>query len=350
MEATDWNNVFRFTPTGVGRTSTPPVRPAPAPVHPHGRGEDWVRLGCPAPLNGSPPRAWGGLHVAAGLLADRRFTPTGVGRTQGGPCRPRTCAVHPHGRGEDSSLDSARSSRCGSPPRAWGGLDHRVDAVVGDRFTPTGVGRTRAGGPARWPSPVHPHGRGEDPQPRLLTTLRTGSPPRAWGGRLAVLLRGELGRFTPTGVGRTCATAARTTARTVHPHGRGEDLICSSIRPSRSGSPPRAWGGRSARVQSAGWSRFTPTGVGRTSRYMEQQGLDPVHPHGRGEDPERCRWRRAGPRFTPTGVGRTYSATFAMPLMTVHPHGRGEDSSLSVRRLLTFGSPPRAWGGLGPCR
>ena len=92
-----------------------------------------------------------------------------------------------------------------------------------------------------------------------------GSPPRAWGGRLASGRRGGDGRFTPTGVGRT------------------------------------------SRMRSAGRMavRFTPTGVGRTPREEETCPRLPVHPHGRGEDDFLPDAERVGVRFTPTGVGRT---------------------------------------------
>jgi len=52
---------------------------------------------------------------------------------------------------------------------------------------------------------VHPHGRGDNTSSNVLTTRYLGSPPRAWGQSRndAALL--EALRFTPTGVGTIAA-------------------------------------------------------------------------------------------------------------------------------------------------
>ena len=276
--------LVRFTPTGVGRTGTD--------------------LSQQSALFGSPPRAWGGRRERRARLPARRFTPTGVGRTGTCSAAGRRAAVHPHGRGEDFGAARTSVAALGSPPRAWGGPVAEADEVARRRFTPTGVGRTRHRHRARGRRPVHPHGRGEDVRDMGVKWFVCGSPPRAWGGRPPRRLARPAWRFTPTGVGRTRARARLGAGRrftptgvgrtldhvvdcaghAVHPHGRGEDEADYDAGRQKAGSPPRAWGGRRSSPGAARAPRFTPTGVGRTTWARSRSALLAVHPHGRGED------------------------------------------------------------------
>ena len=119
--------------------------------------------------------------------------------------------------------------------------------------------------------------------------LERGSPPRAWGGLVENgLLLGE-SRLTPTCVGRTSAPGRVASAPTAHPHVRGEDHTYAADTHAPTGSPPRAWGGR-MRFDSRPWDdRLTPTCVGRTSGEMQCRSCCPAHPHVRGEDSARLR-------------------------------------------------------------
>ena len=97
------------------------------------------------------------------------------------------------------------------------------------------------------------------------------------------------------------------------------------------------------------------------------KGLQPVHPHVRGENVvhPRCITRSAGSpprawgkfrcfagrrglsRFTPTCVGKIVTFSHVNLSNTVHPHVRGENVSSFRRSLKSPGSPPRAWGKYG---
>jgi len=94
---------------------------------------------------------------------------------------PSCCAVHPHGRGDNSKVLATSGNAIGSPPRAWGQCRDIPKTVRSQRFTPTGVGtiRARAGGHDR--TPVHPHGRGDNATYHITRLAHCGSPPRAWG-------------------------------------------------------------------------------------------------------------------------------------------------------------------------
>ena len=152
-------------------------------------------------------------------------------------------AVHPHGRGDNSSVAATGGNAIGSPPRAWGQLARLGAAPAPLRFTPTGVG-----------------------------TIRT---LRKFAGRLT--------RFTPTGVGTIAAQLRRVVVDSVHPHGRGDNVGFVFWTAWRVGSPPRAWG--QFRMSTA------------------RRGFGTVHPHGRGDNCGNTLTRADRRWFTPTGVG-----------------------------------------------
>ncbi len=160
-------------------------------VHPHRRGDNVLgdRV-IQAPSSGSPPQAWGQLpkHQLNQRVCSR-FTPTGVGTTTSAKVKPEAytgsppqawgqqwpCAhvpgwfsVHPHRRGDNAAnWDRYHHRNSGSPPQAWG---QRPSSPLDDpycygsppqawgqrrphpswpkrwlRFTPTGVGTTGPG-------------------------------------------------------------------------------------------------------------------------------------------------------------------------------------------------------------
>ena len=183
-------------------------------------------------------------------------------------------------------MASATENDLGSPPRAWGIRDGRLQRlqcrsvhphVRGEyvptnfvnepfeRFTPTCVGNTPAASGAR--------------------RFGFGSPPRAWGIR------------------PTLKTVHQ--SRSVHPHVRGEYIGNGTPAKAQCGSPPRAWGIPIRRLPDRRKGRFTPTCVGNTRLWTGRCSYKPVHPHVRGEyvvpDAPFSRWQR----FTPTCVGNT---------------------------------------------
>jgi len=182
-------------------------------------------------------------------------------------------------------------------------LRGRPPTGAGDRFTPTGVGTMlqRAGG-AREVT-VHPHGRGDNVLDDRQVHAANGSPPRAWGQSLGIVDPPRIKRFTPTGVGTMLPRGSMTFCRSVHPHGRGDNSAADQFVNVFYGSPPRAWG---------------------------QYG--------------RCDALGAPNRFTPTGVGTIWTIVPQSPRAAVHPHGRGDNDCISVVNCKRRGSPPRAWG------
>ena len=91
-------------------------------------------------------------------------------------------------------------------------------------------------------APVHPHGRGDNPEVKWLSCPHVGSPPRAWGQCGAGVHADDAARFTPTGVGTIEREGLILPWRSVHPHGRGDNERRFIHNYHHIGSPPRAWG------------------------------------------------------------------------------------------------------------
>ena len=158
-------------------------------VHPHGRGDNEPQRVPGNAAVGSPPRAWGQCGALLRCFSICRFTPTGVGTISQNSSSVTTGAVHPHGRGDNFVKSQFSGFADGSPPRAWGQSAARCSASASRRFTPTGVGTIS---PARRPPPprtVHPHGRGDNRVCIHAESFLFGSPPRAWGQLYCIFKR-----------------------------------------------------------------------------------------------------------------------------------------------------------------
>ena len=130
---------------------------------------------------------------------------------------------------------------------------------------------------------VHPHVRGDGVDTSDRDTRSFGSPPRAWGRPTAIPLPRRSRRFTPTCVGTACRWSSSWSTPPVHPHVRGDGEEVFNWHRWRTGSPPRAWGRRSAFYQQTRNDRFTPTCVGTARPSACRCNRTSVHPHVRGD-------------------------------------------------------------------
>ncbi len=212
------------------------------PVHPHSRGEYCERVLPHVPHCGSPPLAWGIRAGQYRLDGADRFTPTRVGNTPSHIIQFWQRSVHPHSRGEYHARASARKGNPGSPPLAWGIPPARLSMEIIGRFTPTRVGNTQCRVMIYCTLSVHPHSRGEYSTIGVVLPAADGSPPLAWGIRGKPPNRWMRSWFTPTRVGNTRIGQGRIVTLPVHPHSRGEYSLRDRPVSSYSGSPPLAWG------------------------------------------------------------------------------------------------------------
>ena len=257
-------------PRAWGRRRRTAAAAAVVSVHPHARGDDRTVTSSPWPHLSVHPHA-------RGDDASERDRASA------------SSAVHPHARGDDVAPARPGSSYvAGSPPRAWGRLDLLHSAASSDVGSPPRAwGRRRAGSTAA---------------PRM-----PGSPPRAWGRLKHIHPRNLAFRFTPTRVGttRTIATS-RSCVSAVHPHARGDDHAriarMIDVRPVH----PHARGDDAVlQPGQPPLGRFTPTRVGTTTASAIRARKGTVHPHARGDDVRSHPTRLARLRFTPTRVGTT---------------------------------------------
>ena len=234
--------------------------------------------------------------------------------------------------------------RSGSPPRAWGQSTALRDYQTFIRFTPTGVGTIATTSRRSTWKTVHPHGRGDNANTSLAIGWMNGSPPRAWGQCQYIISNRLDERFTPTGVGTMPRCQTATSATAVHPHGRGDNCVPALARKVHCGSPPRAWGQCRLRRCRRRPRRFTPTGVGTMQRCWKQVKTlvgSPLRAWGQFTG---ANHQHLVLRFTPTGVGTISAMCDGGAYYAVHPHGRGDNCRDIYHCPPDAGSPPRAWG------
>ena len=140
----------------------------------------------------------------------------------------------------------------------WSGL--------GDRNTPTCVGKTRTRPIWRCVREKHPHVRGEDSLFFTPMFFFEETPPRAWGRPAVMYEDGTRERNTPTCVGKTLQEQCSLLGIQKHPHVRGEDATSFAIASPEAETPPRAWGRPFHCLSHKIHLRNTPTCVGKTLR------------------------------------------------------------------------------------
>ena len=145
----------------MGNTLSRYQQPAIILVHPHVRGEYFAVEPVGWYKYGSSPRAWGIRRWAPIINASIWFIPTCVGNTLIVDYSHSICLVHPHVRGEYWLRVIRRFFAYGSSPRAWGILSIKHYRPRRRRFIPTCVGNTYSLCCMLLTRMVHPHVRGE---------------------------------------------------------------------------------------------------------------------------------------------------------------------------------------------
>ena len=212
---------------------------------------------------------------------------------------------HPHVRGEDRCLPGRERLPCGNPPTCVGKTarnlpgnrdDWKHPHVRGEdwlsdtlhcflcRNTPTCVGKTKLGLHIFSTMRKHPHVRGEDGVPAAERPSRSETPPRAWGRPADGTTQVAASRNTPTCVGKTVIERFREPFPWKHPHVRGEDDPAPNHAFFKKETPPRAWGSPYRLARGTGTWGNTPTCVGKTQADSRRSQSVRKHPHVRGED------------------------------------------------------------------
>ena len=172
------------------------------------------------------------------------------------------------------------------------------------------------------------------------------TPPRVWGRRGVCGPRPWSCGNTPTGVGKTGASAMLCIRQRKHPHGCGEDGRRGIEGCGRVETPPRVWGRPPSVTSVLPPRRNTPTGVGKTDLHHFITHFAQKHPHGCGEDHMGRDLPQLQVGNTPTGVGKTALKPPGLMPRKKHPHGCGEDFCRWSEVLPMAETPPRVWGRL----
>ncbi len=273
----------RFIPTLVGNTMVWAISARRLAVHPHTRGEHAGRLFACGASGGSSPHSWGTQRIRRLSFAWGRFIPTLVGNTAVDDRDQGLGAVHPHTRGEHTDSGLRKTAEVGSSPHSWGTLSATLAGIARSRFIPTLVGNTNRFHQAQSPRTVHPHTRGEHSVIRVRYGAKCGSSPHSWGTQPKHRKHFLLCRFIPTLVGNTKIWPFRRFPTPVHPHTRGEHPASIYRKTSAPGSSPHSWGTRFPSSFGFDISRFIPTLVGNTMKSDSMPDTRAVHPHTRGE-------------------------------------------------------------------
>ncbi len=298
-----YRRLRRYTPTGVGKTFDYLRWDHDSAVHPHGRGEN---ASTPATSAAPPVHPHGRGENDRAVLAAHpapRYTPTGVGKTMRRPPWLVLRPVHPHGRGENV---------------------HRNFLL--------------------WKFTVHPHGRGENAWLACKPSRPARYTPTGVGKTCVGDTDSMRGRYTPTGVGKTCCSTCTCSRRAVHPHGRGENIGSFVGRGGVRGTPPRAWGKLALGPEVPGALRYTPTGVGKTTASAGAAAAGTVHPHGRGENVEALFYDCFGGGTPPRAWGKLTRCVYIYFFFYGTPPRAWGKHFFPSRRTMNVGTPPRAWG------
>ena len=150
--------------------------------------------------------------------------------------------VHPHSRGENLTIDTAKEIAMGSSPLARGKSAERGPELGGWGFIPT-----RAGKMLKWVLPticrrVHPHSRGENHATACAEGSPEGSSPLARGKCVCCCWWVGGAGFIPTRAGKIARSTDVVCGMPVHPHSRGENGIGGGLRTGYRGSSPLARG------------------------------------------------------------------------------------------------------------
>ena len=210
---------------------------------------------------GSPPRVRGQSARDLPEHRRRRFTPARAGTVTSryltsatrtvppalrageiSPAIPALLPVHPRACGDSGTLSLISSLRTGSPPRVRGQLEDRYCAQDHRRFTPARAGTVSVSIRRRALVPVHPRACGDSALGIALGIALAGSPPRVRGQWRFTHSEFQRARFTPARAG-TVRIGDRTPRDSpVHPRACGDSSSGSSMISVNSGSPPRVRG------------------------------------------------------------------------------------------------------------
>ncbi len=174
----------------------------------------------------------------------------------------------------------------------------------------------------------HPRVRGEDPVGRRLRLIPAGTPPRARGRRVTLVVCGSGVGNTPACAGKTARLSGRARTGGEHPRVRGEDVHNGLDTSDATGTPPRARGRLDEVCGHNDNVRNTPACAGKTTTSKGCDGLTREHPRVRGEDRLVIEWPGDGAGTPPRARGRQRIGQDCLPMAGNTPACAGKTPAL----------------------
>ena len=253
-------------------------------AHPHSRGENGIGIAVAAYWGGSSPLTRGKPTTVAYDTRGRRLIPTHAGKTIATYGGMMLNGAHPHSRGENLMWVWESPRTGGSSPLTRGKPVGRPIRLALMRLIPTHAGKTANRRHTSSARTAHPHSRGENPSTDAARSSQRGSSPLT-RGKLDYATSGQSwGRLIPTHAGKTAARPATTPTPTAHPHSRGENVVTSPMVRESKGSSPLTRGKHVCRPIPSARAGLIPTHAGKTARRSPTTWRRSAHPHSRGEN------------------------------------------------------------------
>ena len=194
--------LFGITPACAGKSSSGLASACGSGDHPRVCGEKFNLKEMSKTLLGSPPRMQGKDIFPDGLPCAVRITPACAGKSlwcAQGQAQERD---HPRVCEEKNFLLLMTSRRSGSPPRVRGKVDALSDIIQDYGITPACAGKSHWESLRRSPPEDHPRVCGEKDKSRVKVIPSQGSPPRVRGKENHAGLWAKSNWITPACAGK----------------------------------------------------------------------------------------------------------------------------------------------------
>ena len=252
-----------ITPAYAGKSPGDENRQDAARDHPRVCGEKKIANSDELAVEGSPPRMRGKVLKNRVKSGQPRITPAYAGKRTDDKRRKILCQDHPRVCGEKPTVPAVGTFLAGSPPRMRGKVDYLPDSFRRTRITPAYAGKSaiQAGDFLRnWD---HPRVCGEK---RVCTSVRgtsLGSPPRMRGKANEWHIQQHLAGITPAYAGKRFQSFGRYRAEQDHPRVCGEKCRGRIRIHHEQGSPPRMRGKGFTNLAFTDNDRITPAYAGK---------------------------------------------------------------------------------------
>ena len=271
-------------PAHAGKTAGGRTRAASSRAHPRSRGENVSHASDAEVIWGSSPLTRGKRRrIMPGKRAPG-LIPAHAGKTTSRPCRTWEPWAHPRSRGENASRDWPLIVALGSSPLTRGKLHDRRPAMTTAGLIPAHAGKTPTPRLSPPCSRAHPRSRGENNDPKSVSSILRGSSPLT-RGKLHLRRKPVTGHgLIPAHAGKTNFAFCSSIAAAAHPRSRGENPDPRKFNEYRQGSSPLTRGKRDTGLASKARGGLIPAHAGKTRAQRSVRSPERAHPRSRGEN------------------------------------------------------------------